>query len=157
MNKATKGTIRVEIEFREAMPADQQTIAEFNSRLAHETEGKQLNPDLVGPGVAALLADSEKGRYWFAIIDGEIAGQIMLTYEWSDWRNGMFWWIQSVYIAVKFRRKGVFSALYHFVESRAKEDKNLRAQEIYRNLNMTEPGYRVMESIFTKTQRSHPC
>lgn len=152
----------MDIQIRDAEPSDQVSIVEFNSRLADETEGKQLDPNLIGPGVAALLADSSKGRYWLAIIDGKIAGQIMVTYEWSDWRNGMLWWIQSVYIPAEFRRQGVFSALYQHVESLVKEDQNAcglrlyvensnkRAQQTYRNLAMTEPGYIVMESILPK-------
>ncbi|MGI9205414.1 MAG: GNAT family N-acetyltransferase [Woeseiaceae bacterium] len=147
---------------REAGPADQSVIADFNSRLADETEGKQLDPALIGPGVKALLADATKGRYWLAIIDGKVAGQIMVTYEWSDWRNGMLWWIQSVYVPAEFRRQGVFSALFQHVESLVKEDQNAcglrlyvennntRAQETYRNLAMVEPGYIVMESLLPK-------
>jgi len=152
----------VNMTIREAEPTDQPVIADFNSRLAEETEGKQLEPNLIGPGVEELLADSTKGRYWLAIIDGKIAGQIMVTYEWSDWRNGMLWWIQSVYIPAEFRRKGVFSALYQHVESLVKEDQNAcglrlyvengnkRAQDTYRNLGMVEPGYIVMESLLPK-------
>lgn len=147
------------IQIRAAEPSDQASIVEFNSRLADETEGKQLDPNLIGPGVAAILADSSKGRYWIATIDGKVAGQIMVTYEWSDWRNGMLWWIQSVYVPAEYRRTGVFSALYQHVESLVKEDQNAcglrlyvennntRARETYRNLAMTEPGYIVMESI----------
>ncbi len=150
------------IQIRDAEPSDQAQIAGFNSRLAEETEGKQLDPDLIGPGVAAILADATKCRYWLAIIDGQVAGQIMVTYEWSDWRNGMLWWIQSVYVPAQFRRMGAFSALYQHIESLVKEDQNAcglrlyvennntRAQETYRNLAMTEPGYIVMESIFPK-------
>ncbi|MGI9260833.1 MAG: GNAT family N-acetyltransferase [Woeseiaceae bacterium] len=147
---------------REAVPTDRPVIADFNSLLADETEGKQLDQNLIGPGVEEILADATKGRYWLAIMDGKIAGQIMVTYEWSDWRNGMLWWIQSVYIPAEFRRKGVFSALYQHVESLVKEDQNAcglrlyvensnkRAQETYRNLGMVEPGYIVMESLLPK-------
>jgi len=150
---------RLNFDIREATPADRATIAGFNSRMAEETEGKTLDPDVIGPGVGAVLADPTKGRYWMATVDGEIAGQIMITYEWSDWRNGMLWWIQSVYVPLRFRRQGVFSALYKHVESIARADKNVRglrlyvensnqrAQDIYRALNMTQP-YLVMESIF---------
>jgi len=152
----------VDITIREAKTSDQPLIAEFNSRLADETEGRKLDPDLIGPGVEAVLADATKGRYWLAIINGKIAGQIMVTYEWSDWRNGMLWWIQSVYVPAEFRRQGVFSALYQHVESLVKEDQNAcglrlyvennntRAQETYRNLAMVEPGYIVMESLLPK-------
>lgn len=152
----------MDITIREAKTSDQPLIAEFNSRLADETEGRKLDPDLIGPGVEAVLADATKGRYWLAIINGKIAGQIMVTYEWSDWRNGMLWWIQSVYVPAEFRRQGVFSALYQHVESLVKEDQNAcglrlyvennntRAQETYRNLAMVEPGYIVMESLLPK-------
>jgi ribosomal protein S18 acetylase RimI-like enzyme len=147
------------IDIRNATLADQPIIVDFNSRLADETEGKTINQSLLEPGVTTILADCTKGRYWIATIDGEVAGQIMVTYEWSDWRNGMLWWIQSVYIPAEHRRKGVFSALYSHVESLVREDpaacgirlyvekSNLRAQDTYRNLGFTEPGYLVMETM----------
>ena len=150
------------ISIRDATPSDQPVIADFNSRMAQETEGKGLDPGLTGPGVAAVLTDRTKGRYWIATVAGEVAGQLMVTYEWSDWRNGMLWWIQSVYVAPPFRRQGVFSALYKHVESLAKADDeacgirlyvekdNDRARQTYRRLGMTEPGYVVMESIFSR-------
>lgn len=157
----------MDIHIRDATPADQAIIADFNSRLADETEGKALDQDLIRSGVAALLADPAKGRYWLAIIDGEVAGQIMVTYEWSDWRDGMLWWIQSVYVPAAFRRRGVFSAMYQHVESMVKSDRdacgirlyveksNVRAQDTYRNLGMTEPGYVVMESILPNENKSN--
>ena len=147
------------VEIRDATPADQALIVDFNSRLADETEGKTLDKALLEPGVTAVLADAQKGRYWIAMVDGEPAGQIMVTYEWSDWRNGMLWWIQSVYIPAKFRRQGIFSALYTRIESLVKADPsacgirlyvekgNLRAQDTYRKLSFTEPGYLVMETL----------
>ena len=152
------------IVVRDATPADGPIIVDFNSRMAVETEGRALEPDLIGPGVAALLADATKGRYWLAEHDGKVVGQIMVTYEWSDWRNGMLWWIQSVYIAEEKRRQGVFSALYRHVESLARttqnvcglrlyvEDDNTRAQDTYLALGMIRPGYQVMEIDFTKDQ-----
>lgn len=147
------------VKIRDATLIDQPLIVDFNSRLADETEGKTLNQSLLAPGVTAILADCSKGRYWIALVDGEPAGQIMVTYEWSDWRNGMLWWIQSVYIPAEFRRKGIFSALYAHVESLVKEDPNAcgirlyvekgnqRAQDTYRNLGFSEPGYLVMETM----------
>jgi GNAT superfamily N-acetyltransferase len=154
----------MDIVVREAVPDDGPVIAEFNSRMAVETEDRALDPDLIGPGVAALLDDSTKGRYWLAEHDGVAIGQIMVTYEWSDWRNGMLWWIQSVYIAKEKRRQGVFSTLYRHVESMARasdnvcglrlyvENKNTRAQETYLALGMIRPGYQVMEIDFSKKQ-----
>jgi len=148
------------MQIRDATLVDQSIIADFNSRMAAETEGRPLDANLIGPGVAALLADPAKGRYWVAEIDGRIAGQLMVTYEWSDWRNGMLWWIQSVYVHADYRRQGVFSALYKHVESLARSDEeacgirlyvetdNQQARLTYRSLGMSEPGYVVMESIF---------
>lgn len=154
----------MEIVVREAVPDDGPVIADFNSAMAVETEGGALDPDLIRPGVAALLGDSTKGRYWLAQHDGVVIGQILVTYEWSDWRNGMLWWIQSVYIAQENRRRGVFSTLYRHVESLARatpevcglrlyvENKNTRAQETYSALGMIRSGYHVMEIDFSKEQ-----
>ena len=148
-------------EIREARASDGSTIAAYNSRMAEETEGRTLDPDIVGPGVRALLDDPAHGRYWIAEAGGETIGQLMITYEWSDWRNGMIWWIQSVYVHPDWRRKGVFSALYRHVESLAAaepgviglrlyvEENNKRAQRTYEALGMTKPSYLVMESLRT--------
>ena len=145
------------IQIRNATPADEATLAEFNSRLAAETEDRSLDSALINPGVGAVLNDPAKGRYWVAHDDGLIVGQILVTYEWSDWRNGVFWWIGSVYIHADYRRQGVFSSLYKHVETLAREDEqvcgirlcveneNVHAQQTYLTLGMREPGYRVME------------
>jgi len=150
------------LTIREATPEDASTIAAFNSAMAVETEGRALEPHLIGPGVAAILSDATKGRYWVAIIDGEIVGQIMVTYEWSDWRNGDLWWIQSVYVSEDHRRQGVFSGLYRHLESLARaapgccgirlyvEEGNTNAQSTYHALGMIRPGYVVMEVDFRK-------
>jgi len=127
--------------------------------MAEETEGKTLAPDIIGPGVQALLDDPSKGRYWVAKAGDKVIGQLMVTYEWSDWRNGTIWWIQSVYVHPDWRRKGVFSALYRHVESLAAaepgviglrlyvEENNKRAQQTYKALGMRKPSYLVMESL----------
>ena len=150
------------ISIRDAAMTDAAIIASNNSLMAEETEDRTLDPDIIGPGVEALLADAGKGRYWVAESAGQIIGQLMVTYEWSDWRNGTLWWIQSVYIAPDFRRQGVFSALYHHVESLAAaepdvcglrlyvEDNNHRAQRTYEALGMVKPSYVVMESMLEK-------
>ncbi len=149
------------LHVREALPDDAKTIADFNSRMALETEGRPLDPELIDPGVGSVLTDSNKGRYWLAEVDGEVVGQFMVTYEWSDWRNGQLWWIQSVYVHEDYRRQGVFSTLYRHVESLARQEVgvcglrlyvekgNKRAQETYCSLGMVSPGYRVMEVEFT--------
>ena len=149
----------MKFEIRDATPADGETIANYNSMMAEETEGRPLASDVIGPGVSGLLNDVNKGRYWVAEADGEIIGQIMVTYEWSDWRNGKIWWIQSVFVHPDQRRAGVFSALYRHVESLARQDgacglrlyvehENLRAMKTYETLGMVNPNYQVMESIF---------
>ena len=148
------------LNIRDANSDDQNCIADFNSRIAVETEGRELDQAIVGPGVERLLADNSMGRYWVAEQDGRIVGQIMVTYEWSDWRNGRLWWIQSVYVHADYRRQGVYTALYRHVESLARSDPdvaglrlyvendNKRAQRTYEFLGMVDPGYKVMQSIF---------
>jgi len=150
----------LDLSIREATPSDAGTIADYNTRLALESEGMKLVPEVVGPGVQAMLADRSMGRYWVAEADGRIVGQIMVTYEWSDWRNGRIWWIQSVYVHGDYRRGGVFSALYRHVESLARHDPqvrglrlyvergNTRAQRTYMSLGMVMTDYQVMQTIF---------
>ena len=151
----------IEITIRDATQDDAQTIAEFNCRLAAETEDKQLDPETVRKGVDALLMDARRGRYILACAsDGQIVGQLMHTFEWSDWRNGDIWWLQSVYVHADFRRQGVFRKLHQHLEQLAEstpgvvglrlyvENENDRAQETYHSLGFVEPGYRVMERMF---------
>ena len=152
------------LSVREARPGDAEVIARYNAAMAKETEGKALDPGCVGTGVAALFDNPSLGQYWVVEADGQVIGQVMVTYEWSDWRNGMIWWIQSVYVRPESRRKGVFSGLYHHVESLAAaapgviglrlyvESNNVRAQQTYKALGMVKPGYLVMETLFTNAQ-----
>jgi len=154
---------------RDATLADGATIADYNSRMAEETEGHVLDQDTIGKGVAALLADVKKGRYWVAESGGRIIGQLMVTYEWSDWRNGVLWWIQSVYVHPEFRRERVFSALYRHVESLALaepgvsglrlyvEQDNKRAQRTYEALGMVKTSYIVMESMLGDRKGEIKC
>jgi predicted GNAT family acetyltransferase len=147
----------VSVIVRQATPADTATIADFNCRLADETEGKQLDPDTVIAGVKSLFETTAHGRYFIAEINDQVVGQLLLTYEWSDWRNGLFWWIQSVYVVAEHRRAGVFSSLYRTVSENAKldpqvcgirlymEKDNTRARDTYLALGMSETSYRVME------------
>src|SRR5262245_37483641 len=100
---------------RSARPEDAAVIAEYNRLLALETEHKVLDPSVLAAGVQALLEDPHKGRYFVAEDAGQPIGQLMLTYEWSDWRNGWIWWIQSVYVRGDYRRRGIFRALYEHV------------------------------------------
>ncbi len=146
------------LTIRPARPADADVIADFNSAMALETESKRLDPATVRAGVAAMIADPAKGLYFVAEIDGQIVGQLGITREWSDWRNGDFWWIQSVYVTAKARRQGVFGALYQHVVQAALthgnvigirlyvEHDNLTAQATYKKLGMTMTSYHVMEA-----------
>jgi len=147
-------------QVRPGRPADAPIIAEFNTRLAKESENEILDTAKVSAGVAAILADPAKGRYFLAEQDGDVVGQLMLTTEWSDWRNSAFWWIQSVYVPPEHRCKGVFSALYRHVQNIAYDDpqvcglrlyvdkENFRAKSAYRTLGMGPSNYEVMELEF---------
>ena len=139
-------------------------MAEFNSRMAWETENRRLDPERVRQGVAALLSDPAKGTYFLAEgqQDGTItvAGQLLITYEWSDWRNGNFWWIQSVYVAEEFRGRGVFRALFNHVHTLAKGRKdvcglrlymdaqNQTARQTYERLGLKQTDYELFEIDF---------
>jgi ribosomal protein S18 acetylase RimI-like enzyme len=142
---------------RPACPTDADVICEFNRLMAKETEHKDLDRATLKAGVAALLGDPRKGRYYVAESDGNVVGQLGITLEWSDWRNGNFWWIQSVYVPAYARRHGVFRQLYEHVLNEASTDAsvigvrlyvdhdNEAAQATYRKLGMVMTGYRLME------------
>ena len=142
---------------RRGTPADAAIVVEFNRRLALESEGKALDLVTLTTGVARVLADGSRGSYFVAESGGEIVGQLMITTEWSDWRDGWLWWIQSVYVRDDFRRAGVFRALFDRVVEEGKvaadvvgirlyvEDHNTRAIATYERLGMTSAGYRVLE------------
>src|SRR5262245_57954993 len=108
---------------RDATVGDLDTIVEFNRLLARESESLELNPRAIAGGVREVLLRPELGRYFLAELDGQIVGQTMLTYEWSDWRNGMFWWIQSVYVVSEHRCRGVFRALFEHITSLARSSR----------------------------------
>lgn len=146
---------------RRATSADAPTLADFNSRMAAETEGKALDPDTVRRGVEAVFADGQKGFYLVAVRDAEIVGQLMVTKEWSDWRDGWFWWIQSVYVREDVRGRGIFRTLFTALEAEAEragdavglrlyvERDNLRAQAVYARLGMDGDAYEVREKMLT--------
>jgi len=120
---------------RDATPADAATLVAFNRALAAETEGKHLPPAVVDRGVRRLLADGHRGQYLVAVVDdpaGErVVGQLMLTREWSDWRDGWFLWIQSVYVDPAFRRRGIYRALHRRVLEQAEQDDDICGVRLY--------------------------
>jgi GNAT superfamily N-acetyltransferase len=142
---------------RQATTADQAVVMEFNRLLALESEGKTLDLAVLRAGVAAQLADPQKGLYFVADEDGAILGQLGLTFEWSDWRNGWMWWIQSVYVRSDARKRGVFRALFEHVRQAALHNgqvvglrlyvdrENHGAQRTYERLGMEASGYFVLE------------
>jgi ribosomal protein S18 acetylase RimI-like enzyme len=144
---------------RRAQPADADAIAGFNSAMALETEGRALIPERIGAGVRRLLADPSLGFYAVAEHDGAVIGCLMVTNEWSDWRDGLFWWIQSVYVVEPWRRRGVYRRLYDFVRELAArepgvcgfrlyvEKENVGAQQTYRALGMTSTDYLMFEEL----------
>ena len=147
------------MRIRLARPADAPDIAAFNAAMALETEGKRLFPEVIGAGVRSLLRRPRAGFYLLAETKAQIIGVLMITTEWSDWRNGAFWWIQSVYVRPQFRRQGVYRRLYRQVQTLAKKDRrvcgfrlyvereNRRAQATYRALGMEKTRYLVFEEL----------
>ena len=146
------------VRIRDAKPSDQEFLARGNEAMALETEHKRLDPVTIRRGVASALANPAHGRYFVAEDDaGDAVGQLMITYEWSDWRDGQFWWIQSVYVMPAARRGGVFRALYDHVDTLARstpgvvglrlyvELDNVAARRTYERCGMHDGGYRIME------------
>jgi ribosomal protein S18 acetylase RimI-like enzyme len=144
---------------RTAQPGDADTIAGFNSAMAWETEGKRLLPEVVGAGVRRLISEPALGFYLVAQAGADVVGCLLVTTEWSDWRNGRFWWIQSVYVAPGWRRRGVFRALYAHVGQAAAaqpdvcgfrlyvEHDNQAAQATYAKLGMVRTEYLLLEQL----------
>lgn len=150
----------MDLTIRQARAEDTPTIIRFNALMAEETEHRTLDPDTLRKGVEAVLADPAKGIYFVATLAGRIVGQLMITYEWSDWRNGNFWWIQSVYIEKEHRGKGVYRMLSAYVTNMASARKdvcgfrlyvdkdNARAKQTYEALGMHKTPYELYEIDF---------
>ena len=142
---------------RSAVVADAPALAEFNRAMARETEERELNPQAVARGVRAVFDDPSRGFYLVAEIGGELAAALMVTTEWSDWRNGAFWWIQSVYVAPQWRRRGLYRMLHRHLQEMAARDQtacglrlyvereNHAAQKTYASLGMEETRYKMFE------------
>ncbi|MGC8884071.1 MAG: GNAT family N-acetyltransferase [Bryobacteraceae bacterium] len=157
-----------EIVVRDARPEDAEFLVRGNAAMALETEGLSLDLDRLRAGVFALFDDPSRGRYFIAELGGRRAGQLMITYEWSDWRNGCFWWIQSVWVEPGLRGRGVFRLLYSHVRALARatpgvcglrlyvERSNSRAREVYLRCGMHQTGYDVFEEDFVLARAQGP-
>ncbi|HEX7341300.1 MAG TPA: GNAT family N-acetyltransferase [Rhodanobacteraceae bacterium] len=147
------------LHIRPATLVDLSHLVAWNVAMAMETEARPLDTATLEAGVRGLFADARRGFYLVAELADEVVGGLLVTYEWSDWRNGDFWWIQSVYVTEHARRRGVFRALYADVEARARaagavglrlyvEQENTRAQQTYANLGMHHCRYHMYEAEF---------
>lgn len=167
------GTIRI----RPARPEDAPTLIAFSTAMATETEQRRLDQKTLQQGVNALLNDAHRGFFIIAEASTsqgqQIVGQLMVTFEWSDWRNGVFWWIQSVYVDRPWRRQGVYRRLYNDLLEKARKDAsvcgirlyvaqdNPVAQSVYQRVGLIPSGYIVYEKDFvfarhTESSKSHP-
>jgi ribosomal protein S18 acetylase RimI-like enzyme len=147
-------------EVRRANASDLDLLVAFNQAMAQETEGKMLDPAILRAGINSVLSESRRGFYLVAEAAASVVGCLMITYEWSDWRNGDWWWIQSVYVDPNYRRAGVFRTMYAEIERVARaapgvvglrlyvERENIRAQETYAVLGMHAAHYSMWERGF---------
>jgi ribosomal protein S18 acetylase RimI-like enzyme len=145
------------ITIRTARESDIDALVAFNQAMALETEGRQLDAKILSAGVSAVFADEKKGFYVVAESGEDIVGGLMITYEWSDWRNSWFWWIQSVYILPEARGRRIYSQLYNFVREKAAaegnvcgfrlyvETENAHAQQVYEKVGMESSHYLMYE------------
>jgi len=155
------------MDIREADIDDLETIVRFNREMARETEGRELDPSTLRAGVNALLSDPARGRYYLAVEEdgngSEVLGQLLVTTEWSDWRNGEIWWIQSVYVAPEHRRRGVYTALHRHVREQARslgaaglrlyvDRENRAARRSYEELGMERARYAMYEEIWAENE-----
>jgi ribosomal protein S18 acetylase RimI-like enzyme len=145
------------MNIRLATKADIDALVGFNQAMALETEGKKLEAQILRPGVAAVFDDERKGFYVVAETDETVAGGLLITFEWSDWRNKWFWWIQSVYVLPEYRGQSIYSRMYEFVKALADQRGNVcgfrlyverdneRAQRVYEKLGMHQSHYLAYE------------
>jgi GNAT superfamily N-acetyltransferase len=144
------------ITIRIAKPSDAPAIIEFQIKMAWETEKMSLDPESVAKGVSAVFDDHSKGEYYVAETEGSVIASLLITYEWSDWRNTNVWWFQSVYVMPGFRRQGVFRKMYSCIKDQAEEQgvaglrlyvetTNARAKKTYEALGMSSEHYSFYE------------
>ena len=148
----------VDFLLRTATQADVGTIATNNAAMAAETEGRRLDPETLRAGAGRVLSDPSRGVYYLAEREGKVVGQLLITREWSDWRDGWFWWIQSVYVTPEARGHGVYRELYERVRREARradgvcgirlyvEQSNTGAQRVYERLGMSRTHYVMYEA-----------
>lgn len=143
---------------RHATLEDSLILARHNQAMAIETENRELPDEIIVPGVEAVLADPNKGFYLVNEEEGQVNGNLMVTYEWSDWRNGTIWWIQSVYVRPEARGRGIFGGLFRRVQGMAKamgvkeirlyaDLGNASAHEVYLKLGMHRSHYQMFEML----------
>jgi len=147
------------IAVREAMPQEASLIAGFQKAMAKETENMILEDSVISAGVQAVVSDPNKGCYYVAESAGRVIACMLTTYEWSDWRNGTFIWLQSVYVDPEWRGKGVFRKMYEHIKTKVSNNENLKgirlyvfhanksAQAVYRSLKMEDQHYRMFEWV----------
>ena len=145
---------------RAARPEDLESLVDFNCRLARETEDHELDPATVRRGLSRLFDNPAAGFYTVAEQEGRVVGCLLITFEWSDWRDGWLWWIQSVYVEAAARRRGVFRRLFEHVREKAETDADVRglrlyvergngrAQATYASMGMEEAPYKLFERFF---------
>jgi len=141
---------------RKATPEDSEVIIDFQQKMAWETEHMTLVAEIIDKGVKAVFNDNSRGQYWVAEEKDNIVASLLITYEWSDWRNCNIWWFQSVYVLPEFRRKGIFRSMYlHIKDEAGKESiaglrlyvetNNSVAQNTYEALGMKSLHYKMFE------------
>ena len=144
------------ISIRKGKPEDATVIIDFQQKMAWETEQLNLATEVVTRGVKAVFDNSSRGQYWIAEKDGRVIASLLITYEWSDWRNANVWWFQSVYVLPEYRRQGIFRKMYTFIKDEAGrngiaglrlyvETNNIPAQKTYESLGMQSEHYRMYE------------
>jgi len=151
-----------DVRIRPAYPRDLSILVDFGAALALETEDLDLDRTTLRAGVQSVLDDLDRGTYYVAEREGTVVGSLLLTREWSDWRNGVFWWIQSAYVPPAERGGGVFRSLYEHVLEKAKVTPgvaglrlyvvkgNEGARQTYRAVGMAETDYRLFELVLTE-------
>jgi ribosomal protein S18 acetylase RimI-like enzyme len=144
------------ILIRKAIPSDVPSIINFQQKMARETENITLDTSTVTNGVNAVFTDQSRGQYYVAETKGKVVASLLITYEWSDWRNCNVWWFQSVYVMPEFRRQGIFRKMYTHIRQLAEKNdiaglrlyvdtKNTRAQKTYEALGMSSEHYSFYE------------